>query len=666
MTKENEFQNGKELLGHCRQRLTMSQRNTTGGNVAQYPVVIIMLGEKCLRFAGIIKNTLEFNWNNASHIKYLGMTYEEDWKVVRWRNSVGTGEPGWDDVGKGPCEAVYEAVQEMLMEGNAVFRNTTRIKMEFVMGDTEENEAQEYIELYLRFQNRLQLTELKTFYLMTNQTIENVTRSENILKYILRKYEKNKSSFGTLYLLSNCLNNGVILGEEQEHQNDENSLEEGWIAENYRLVADIILLGGDASCSGEGNFSLYNGFKTVSYTLLTKPIGEIAAVSLWVLMEEMYRQEEGRTKGISNMDFRERLKIRSAGGLELGEEIFAEKILPLLPCAQSLMHLPFSGQRELKKFRRINQDIDRGMEEVNALTAGGWSLYKKKNYLGVVGNFVNNKEEMDVVRDKVRRLLYGAFSIFEIIGLMSDKEKKKGLLNRLGEEYCYEGVSIQADSLERLHSRAVYECRKMLYEEIGFIVRNELEVYFVQAEQFIRNYNECAREIEEENYYFANMDKSIEAVYRAEVKRYVQEKQEPNSSESVFPKVFDAKLDKTELLRAIWGVFEDLTEKEIFRYDFAKELNYRMSQMPEVEREALGDMLKRNAGNHIRLRNLMDVTEKQCCYYMVNHSADYAGDLKKREGFGRDYLLFDLKRADCIEHIEVYRITDLDKVCLSS
>lgn len=62
--------------------------------------------------------------------------------------------------------------------------------------------------------------------------------------------------------------------------------------ENYRLIADIILLGGNRG--GEASFktNLYNGIKTVSYALVTKPTDEIAEVTLQELLEQIYEEDK--------------------------------------------------------------------------------------------------------------------------------------------------------------------------------------------------------------------------------------------------------------------------------------------------------------------------------------------------------------------------------------
>ena len=47
---------------------------------------------------------------------------------------------------------------------------------------------------------------------------------------------------------------------------------------------------------------------------------------------------------------------------------------------------------------------------------------------------------------------------------------------------------------------------------------------------------------------------------------------------------------------------------------------------------------------------------KVCCYYLINESAKYAKELQKKEGFGVNFMLYNLNRTDSIEQMEIYDI----------
>ena len=67
--------------------------------------------------------------------------------------------------------------------------------------------------------------------------------------------------------------------------------------ENYRLIADIILLGGNRGSTASFKTNLYNGIKTVSYALVTKPTDEIAEVTLQVLLQQIYEEDKKAFSG---------------------------------------------------------------------------------------------------------------------------------------------------------------------------------------------------------------------------------------------------------------------------------------------------------------------------------------------------------------------------------
>jgi hypothetical protein len=121
-------------------------------------------------------------------------------------------------------------VVEMLEADEKIFLERNSVKMEYVLDATEE-EGREYYDLFQITQNELYTGELKTLYLMLDQRPKdgNVRKSDELLQYIKSKRKDNAE---TIYLLSNFLKAGSMLGEKR-------------LFENYRLIADIILLGGN-------------------------------------------------------------------------------------------------------------------------------------------------------------------------------------------------------------------------------------------------------------------------------------------------------------------------------------------------------------------------------------------------------------------------------------
>ena len=115
---------------------------------------------------------------------------------------------------------------------------------------------------------------------------------------------------------------------------------------------------------------------------------------------------------------------------------------------------------------------------------------------------------------------------------------------------------------------------------------------------------------------------------------------------------------KEEFLSAVWKVFLDLVHRELFYYDFEKELDFRMNRMAENHRQIyVATELQKTLSGSIRFRSLTDALRKTSCFYLIHGRANYAKQLANQDGNGRDFMLFYLNRSDCMEQIEIYDIT---------
>ena len=295
---EQQFHSGKELLEGCIKKLNEGQRGESGGNLARYPVVVIMMGEKSREHMRHIKDTLDANWNNARFLRYLNVVKKEDGFKCRLLKSAEYygAEEKWDTKETDFADALNAAIINMLEEDEKIFTDKSSVKMEFVLDGAEED-GKDYYDLFLDTNSQFHTNDLKTLYLMLDQNPlgGRVEASDEVLQYIKTKKEENYG--GTIYLLSNYLQSGNMLGKNK-------------IWQNYRLVANIILLGGNKKGVAGSNKNLYNGIKTVSYALKTKRTEEIAVIALSALLEEMYRDEEqNMSADISDKEVREKLQI---------------------------------------------------------------------------------------------------------------------------------------------------------------------------------------------------------------------------------------------------------------------------------------------------------------------------------------------------------------------
>lgn len=652
MAEEKGFENGRELLAACAERLGQSQGGEVGGNVALYPTVIVMLGERARKYTRYIKNTLDDNWNNSGFLQYVSIQKSgEAWKCERSAAGKGQKDPAWSAAEGKPDSVVSKAIVEMLEQDERIFKDKSCIKMEFVM-DAAEEDGKDYYELYLGLKNGLHSADLKTFYLMLDQKPEEGRheRSDGVLQYLLQNRNRPGTNCGTTYLLSNYLDSGSILGENK-------------IWQNYRLIADIILLGGNRARGESSGYvtNLYNGVKTASYALLTKPIDDIAGVALQVLMREMYEREESHAAGeLTEKEIRERLGCKATHGFGFAEEIFQKKILRQLPSAEDLRYLPFRSERELRELERAERISD---EKMDACTLGAWSLLRQEGYLDVADALLEDAREEQDIRRAMQDLFQGAFSLFEAMKLAPRQDMIRQMIQ---EEFSFNGVSARACLTEKLHQSAVYECKRHFYERVKRMMAEEFDSFLEQARRFQELYLRCEREIRQERIVTGDEDRSVEAAYEGLVKRYVEQRQGAGPARSAFSEIFDTRHSQESLLGAVWEVFQELTKDEVFGCDFEKELAFRMSNMTDLNRQLfVKDSLRRKLEGSIRLKNLMNVMTKVSCFYLVNEVADYAKQLAQQEENGRDFMLYNLRRTDCIEQIEIYQITKTENLHLN-
>ena len=646
--KQQSFRNGKELLEHCVRTLNANQRGESGGNVALYPVLVIMLGEKCAEHVKYIKRTLDDNWNNARFLKYLKVVKQGDtWQASLIDSSEDYEQCEWESETAEFQEAMNKAVVEMLEADEKIFLERNSVKMEYVLDATEE-EGREYYDLFQSTQNELYTGELKTLYLMLDQRPKdgNVRKSDELLQYIKSKRKDNAE---TIYLLSNFLKAGSMLGEKR-------------LFENYRLIADIILLGGNRG--GEASFktNLYNGIKTVSYALVTKPTDEIAEVTLQELLEQIYEEDKKAFSGrMTEKEIRERIEIDHNNGMEMGEDIFRGELENQFPDRNSFCYLPFRSEKEGKA---ALGDAGISERELNAITYGAYGSFVRKYFEEPVEKLFAQKEKLEEYRMRIKAHIGEKFGYFELL----DLDQQRDVLQRiLGEEYLTSGVGKYADFQGILFQQAVFESRKTFYGKIKQLYWEELEKQIDAAKRLEEYYQECLKEIQREMIVTGEESESVKKTYADLVKEYVGSHRRVNERKTAFPEIFRAENTKEELLAAFWNVFRDMIRIEAYSYDFEKEVDLRMGNTNEIGRNQLVTQeLKKQLDGSIRLKNIIDLAMvKVSCYYLISENAKYASNLRQSDSNGRDYTLFGLNRTDSIEQMEIYNISNPELIRLT-
>lgn len=646
--KQQSFRNGKEFLEHCIRTLNANQRGESGGNVALYPVLVIMLGEKCAEHVKYIKRTLDDNWNNARFLKYLKVVKQGDtWQASLIDSSEDYEQCEWESETAEFQEAMNKAVVEMLEADEKIFLERNSVKMEYVLDATEE-EGREYYDLFQITQNELYTGELKTLYLMLDQRPKdgNVRKSDELLQYIKAKRKDNAE---TIYLLSNFLKAGSMLGEKR-------------LFENYRLIADIILLGGNRG--GEASFktNLYNGIKTVSYALVTKPTDEIAEVTLQELLEQIYEEDKKAFSGrMTEKEIRERIEIDHNNGMEMGEDIFRGELENQFPDRNSFCYLPFRSEKEGKA---ALGDAGISERELNAITYGAYGSFVRKYFEEPVEKLFAQKEKLEEYRMRIKAHIGEKFGYFELL----DLDQQRDVLQRiLGEEYLTSGVGKYADFQGILFQQAVFESRKTFYGKIKQLYWEELEKQIDAAKRLEEYYQECLKEIQREMIVTGEESESVKKTYADLVKEYVGSHRRVNERKTAFPEIFRAENTKEELLAAFWNVFRDMIRIEAYSYDFEKEVDLRMGNTNEIGRNQLVTQeLKKQLDGSIRLKNIIDLAMvKVSCYYLISENAKYASNLRQSDSNGRDYTLFGLNRTDSIEQMEIYNISNPELIRLT-
>ena len=637
------FQNGNDLLECCVRKLNESQHGKTGGNVALYPTVIIFMGKKSRDYVRHIKNTLDDNWNNARYLQYLSVYKNgNEWKCIPLKETREYDKCQWQDESSSEDfeDLLNKSIVKLLETDEKIFAKRTRVKIEFVLDATERDNIQ-YYELYRDINSSLHTNDLKTLYLMIDQkpSENKALNSDAVLQHIIVDPQRKQL---TVYLISNYLESGVMLSEQK-------------IWQNYRLAADIILLGGNRTGVSTHADNLYNGLKTVSYALVTKPTDEIAAISLQALLAGVYEAEESASNlDLGEKEIRQKLEMDDYNGVKLAEEIFRKEIASSFPDKEAFRYLPFKSERDYKEAMKAEKITVKGLD---AVTMNAASCYIEQHYIKKVIRFVEGEE--DEIRRRIRRQLKDIFRYFELRKLDKIRLEIKKIIRS---DYYFSG-SGKDDFCGLLQKEAVYMAKKLYYDKIKEIMAEEVEKLVNASLQFEELYRECEEEVQRERVITGDESESVEKTYRNIVKDFIQERY---SKEAGFQEIFSVDVDKNSLLAAIWKAFLDLIQKEVYRYDFEKEVDSRIDRMNDEERHIfVSRELKKKLDGSIRLKNPVKVSMmKTSCFYMVNEKAEYAKNLKNAEGNDRDYLLFNLNRTDCIEQIEIYDILSPEDIHL--
>lgn len=649
------FQNEQQLLQSCISKLNENKRGETGGNVALSPTVIVFLGKKSRRSTKYIKTTLDDNWNNARFLQYVNIIKTDSgWECFQLAEAQPTQtqpketQPAeseapdgffWNPAGAEWHAARDRAIVQMLETEEKIFADRTVIKMEYFL-DATEPDSISYFEQIDEMENGLQADERKTLYLMLDQRPGEcfAEASDKLLRYLVEHLSGQERMAWTVYLLSNYLQSGQMLGDKK-----------AWL--NYRLAADLMLLGGNRREAEGAVTKLFHGFKTVSYALVTKPVDEIAAVCLRTLLHQMYETERRRLyRELSASEMAKRLQMDRQQGVAFLEELFRTRLLAGFPKEEDWRYLPF---RSVQDCRRFLKDGKMDLEAADEMTCGAASAFLDSAYLAPVRAFLADEREIAQCLYQMERLFDTQFSYFE---LLYARDHEDGLDSRISPEYQFAGFGQKDSPCRRLHVLGVYQSKRLFYEKMKQMMAEVFARKLQQAQEFREMYQACAKKIQKECMVTGDESRSVEAYYGKLTEGFAERQQKEDLGEPAFPDVFRVGNQKEELLGAVWDVFLKLAQESVFDCDFEQEVDARMDGMDEKQRHAfVAEELRKKLEGSRRLRNSIELPMAEAgCYYLVNASADYAKTLERADS--REYVLFDLSRTDCIEQLKIYDI----------
>lgn len=639
-----EIKNGKELLHKAVCELDSFRKGDAGGNVAKYPTVIIFLGEKCGQYVSDVKQPLDDNWNNALHLEYINV-YKKGKSWFTRRLSTDTGE--WEDSDDSFETILNSSIVALLGKDEAIFDDCGSVKLDYIL-DATENDSDKLYELFLNTEvSKLHITKFKTLYLMINQEPRNnsVDKSDAILQRIIADFKKDDSN--NVYLISNQQKNGKFLLS--------NKL---WM--NYRLVADIIILGGNRNSSSKSNYALTKGLKTVAYSIVSKPTDQIGEVAIDNLLNGLFAEYERNGRKVSSVaEIEEQLEIgidgSSAEAERLVRELFERK---QLPSKSSVLYFPYSSSEDFKEMLNGNSF---SIKALDARTFGVAQQYINTYYVAPINEYFEKGEEIEKY---LTDWLLAKFTCFDFLLISENFEQISMFLKR----EAMIPPSPKATSLENSFDfYAKYVARKLFTERYKLKILEVLSKLCDMCENFFDSYREIKEEMRKERMINGEEERSIEKMYGDIVAEYLNNRLHDADSSS-FEGLFHVTNTKKQMLSIVFNEYKRMIHSyKIFSVDFETELTERANRTEMAERERVISMtLESQMEGSIRLKNVIEFQrQKLATYYLINEKASYKDTLQNSNQYKQgDYLFFNLNRTDCVEQMELYLITDSDIIHL--
>lgn len=627
-----EERKGKKLLRSCMNQLSKITKTDNGSNEALYPVVIIFLGHKTVSHFSAVREILDTNWRNGEYLKYIQITKNGD---------------GFQclDLITGIYENnlsvfIEQSLVEMLKTDEYIFQNKLQVRLKYILAG-EEEAADEYFDLMLDMNLGKKYNLLQTIFIMMDEsTAEKRRRISEFLHFIGEKRKNTEDKLGAVYLLSNYLKDGNVLLDYR-------------LGLNYRLVADLILLGGNRGTGSHGNAEAviegYNTIKTAAYALVEKPVRSIAIFSLLKIMEclmkENLRSYQDWSKDVMQLseDLQEKLGIRR-GKIQCLEDIFQDHVIKIFPSPSELSYLAYIDENE---FKEIHKEKKISFTRLNQATGGNWSLFFEEHYKKELDKLLSDQNFIAKCLTKIEKNWRLVLTYEDALyGLTEDR-----VLEAL-EEFSVSESDLTGNTIEEsVHSHAVAKMRTSFYSDMIRKLLKLLTTFHYEAEHFLQTYQALEDEIRKE--VIDEEDRNIRNYYEHLAEHFLRQEEAEISK-----RIFRIENDGNGLCRELEQIFGELIASDpIFSMSFEQEMQARLDTMSDEARVMMVKrVLEEKIENKIRLRGSAASYENNLrgIFYLMNKDAKYAREVKHSN---HTFTLFHLKRTDCIEKIAIY---DLD------
>lgn len=679
--KKVSVRNASELLKNAYDTLDALRTGGAGGNAAKYPIVIIFMGKNTVEFLQDVKQPLDDNWLNAPQLEYLHLEKTADGFSCKSlvRNEDDILDVKWSEESISFDKAMSDAVVRMLgSEDRSFSESDGGVKFDFIL-DATDDDALDLYRLYRDYELSMAITQFKTLYFMIDQTPSEITKSETMLQKVIHDDEVKSERVGdsrNIYLISNMQKNNDML------------LKGKGLWKNYRLIANIIILGGNRGSNTESNIALSAGIKTAAYAIIPKPISDISKVLVDEIIGQTYEMEKKRFADIITVeDFAKRIGLADDGTMGMAEALFSDVILgdirqvkplyeyvpyikldnvyqsdgvnKLNSAARMLDYLPY---RDVNSLKEIKKNGIQSIALIDRETYGAASAYIQCNFKRQIEEFFAAEGRKEQIVAELMEALLKIFNYFEFKHL---EEYRQDIIDRI-ERNLFIQATGNRDANAAFKNIVKTEAQIFFYEKYKKCLVDAFKRLLDLSDEYTEMYQNIHRDVA--NLRSPDEDSSIREYYGGRVRSYIDIQQTNHREGVAFSKIFDVRNNKQQLLGAFYEMFDEyVSEDKFFRSNFEEEFQKRYSDLsPGEQIKAVSEGLIKQITGSMRLKNIIEINaSKLATYYLVNANAEYAKRLREDKGYSEGkYILYNLNRTDCIEQLEIYKIEDVDYIHL--